>query len=155
MEFAVSNLEEEGVDPADFTEIMGLLQRYCWAVDHGLWERWADCFTVDALLTVRDHRGRERQASGRDAIRKLVHDDTVGFRLVRHLQHLPELCRERTGVVSGRSYFELRCITGAGSDIASLGVFLDTLVADGSLWRIQERTISFEEYGTGSSRKRS
>lgn len=122
-------------------DAMNLLARYCWYVDHKLWDQWGECFTADGVFDVGGNR-----VVGRADIVSFVIGSMGKYRLLRHLAHLPFIEFEAAGAATSRSYFEFKALSASGKELVALGAYTDQLVMDGDEWRIRERRVDFDFY---------
>jgi len=127
---------------SDRDEVLNLMERYCWTVDHGDYDAWLECFTEDGTFVVRGER-----PSGKTVLRAFIQKE-VGdaFSYVRHLIHNPMVEVVSTTEARGRSYFELRGTTVKGSDFEALGSYEDQIVKTGEGWRFKERKARFDYF---------
>lgn len=126
---------------SDRAEILNLLERYCWTVDHRQWDDWLACFTEDGVFAVRG-----QNLVGRAAIRAYVEGSVGRYRLLRHLTHQPSVTITGPGEATARCYFELRGITERGQDVEALGSYEDALVKTDGGWRFKRRTARFDYF---------
>lgn len=123
----------------DHAEVQNLLERYCWTLDHGQMQEWAECFVPDGVFSIRD-----TELVGRDAIRAEIGDRLAKrFRFLRHLPHPASIVFLDDSRATARSYFELRGATREGRDVEALGSYEDELSKTGKGWRISSRRIEF------------
>lgn len=123
-------------------EILNLMERYCWTVDHGDFDGWLECFTPDGAFDVRGQR-----LIGKDRLRTFIQKE-VGdaFHYVRHLIHNPSVELKSASQATARSYFELRGTTNRGRDFEALGSYEDEIVKTSAGWRFKERKARFDYF---------
>ena len=127
---------------SDRDEIVNLMERYCWTVDHGDYDAWLDCFTEDGTFDVRGQR-----PSGRAVLRAFIQKE-VGdaFSYIRHMVHNASVELVSETEATGRSYFELRGTTVKGGDFEALGSYEDQIVKTKAGWRLKERKARFDYF---------
>jgi SnoaL-like domain len=119
-------------------EIENLLERYCWAIDHGRLDEWAACFVPGAVFRIRDTELR-----GRDAIRSEMEERLRRFRFLRHLGHQASVSLVDESHAVARSYFEVKGAAADGREVEGLGSYDDEMVKTGEGWRFSSRVIQF------------
>ena len=122
-------------------QILSLMQRYCWAVDHRLWEEWVQCWVENGAFEVRGKR-----LVGIASIRDFVEGEIGAYQMLRHLQHAPEIQIQDATTATVRSYFELKGRTPRGTDVEALGSYEDICTYNHGRWQLQRRRATFDYF---------
>lgn len=126
--------------------IENVLNRYALAYDENDMEEMADCFTEDAVLTMRIQDGDLiGPFEGREAILKLMRDSLAAQNdQRRHITTNLVVRRSDADSASVVSYLTLIAIEGQKLNVLSTARYDDELVRQDGVWRFSKRHIALD-----------
>ena len=130
-------------------DIVQRLHSYCHAIDHGTDDEFLDCFTDDAVWTMR-FRGSvgEQQFSGRRAFREFIEKMPRPPQAVRKHLLLEPVVSLQGETAQALSYWLMIDADDAGApQVNSFGRYRDQLrrESDGA-WRLHDRLVDVEHW---------
>lgn len=127
-------------------EIENVLNKYTLAYDDSDWTSMADCFTADAVLTMRIAGGDLiGPFEGRDAIMKLMTDSAQSQTdQRRHLSTNLFIKSEDSNSAATRAYLTLLAVENGEIRLLSSGYYEDQLVNEDQTWRLSNRHIELD-----------
>lgn len=126
--------------------IENVLSRYSLAYDENDMEEMADCFTEDAVLTMRIQDGDLiGPFEGREAIVKLMEDSLAAQNDRRRHLTTNLIVRETgDGAATAVSYLTLIAIQDQKLNVLSTAKYDDELVRRDGVWRLSRRHIALD-----------
>ncbi|GGO20506.1 hypothetical protein GCM10010116_41170 [Microbispora rosea subsp. aerata] len=126
--------------------IENVLSRYSLAYDENDMEEMADCFTEDAVLTMRIQDGDLiGPFEGREAIVKLMEDSLAAQNDRRRHLTTNLIVRETgDGTATAVSYLTLIAIQDQKLNVLSTAKYDDELVRRDGVWRLSRRHIALD-----------
>jgi len=122
--------------PADKLEIMELVSRYNWAIDHNNAEEWADVFTADGrFLAYGEVRGE-----GRDNLLAYIRKSAAAGNKKRHWTSNAII--EGDGDRARLKLYIMALDISAGIRPYIMGEYDDTLVRVDGRWKFKERNVT-------------
>ncbi|MFC4001269.1 nuclear transport factor 2 family protein [Prauserella oleivorans] len=131
---------------ADRASIENVLAAYALAYDDNDMETMADCFTADAVLTMRIQDGDLiGPFEGREAIVRLMRDSLASQNdQRRHLVTNVVIRAIDADIATVDSYLTLISVTGSTLTVLSTARYADELVRDSGHWRFGRRHIQLD-----------
>ncbi|TDD82161.1 hypothetical protein E1202_27865 [Saccharopolyspora karakumensis] len=132
--------------PSDRGAIEDVLNKYAIAYDENDMTTMADCFTQDAVMSLRVQDGDlVGPFEGRDAIVKLMRDALASQTdQRRHIVTNAVIRSADAAAVSVESYLTLISVDGAKLTVLSTARYEDRLVHDGGAWRFSKRHVQLD-----------
>lgn len=124
------------LDTADELEIMELVARYNYAIDHRRAEEWADVFTTDGELWA----DGERRAGGRAGLIEHIHKAARTGQKIRHWPCNPLI--EGDGLTARLRMYVLAWDITEGIRPKILAEYDDDLVKTDGRWKFKVRRVS-------------
>ncbi|MDI2027755.1 nuclear transport factor 2 family protein [Saccharopolyspora sp. TS4A08] len=132
--------------PADRGAIEDVLNRYAIAYDENDMSTMADCFTQDAVMSLRVQDGDLiGPFEGRDAIVQLMRDSlATQTDQRRHIVTNAVIRAAGGSAASVESYLTLISVEGKTLTVLSTARYEDQLVRDGGAWRFSKRHVQLD-----------
>lgn len=135
-----------GAGPPDRGAIEDVLNRYAIAYDENDMTTIADCFTADAVMSLRVQDGDlVGPFEGRDAIVRLMRDSLAAQTdQRRHIVTNAMIRAAGATAVSVDSYLTLISVEGKALTVLSTARYEDQLVREGDAWRFSKRHVQLD-----------